>query len=290
MAPPERSIGYLAQVACVWEVLARKAGNVCPGREFADLTVNDFLVSAAAIAPIMEQAPHQPLGITILRAIEATRQVVNTNSNLGIVLLLAPLAAIPLGQPLEPGLDRVLRETTVDDARHVYAAIRLAKPGGLGEAPREDVHGEPTMRLREVMTLARGHDDIADQYASTFALVLQTIVPDLVRRVEKYHNVERAIVETQIRMLARRKDCLILRKTGSGTVGRRVQQFANMTMVDDTIVPEQFLAYDAYLREGDHSRNPGTTADLIAAALFVALRERKIALSTPFVWENHPFQ
>lgn len=290
MAPPERSIGYLAQVACVWEVLARKAGNVCPGREFADLTVNDFLVSAAAIAPILELAPHQPLGITILRAIEATRQVVNTNTNLGIVLLLAPLAAIPLDQPLEPGLDRVLQETTVDDARHVYAAIRLAKPGGLGEAPREDVHGEPTMGLREVMTLARGHDDIADQYASTFALVLQTIVPDLVRRVEKYHNVERAIVETQLRMLARRKDCLILRKAGSGTVVRRVQQLARMAMVDDTIVPEQFLACDAYLREGDHSRNPGTTADLIAAALFVALRERKIALSTPFVWENHPFQ
>src|SRR5450631_4366660 len=89
MSEPQPTIGTLAQVACTWEVHARKAGNVCPGREFPDLTVRDFLVSAAAIAPVLEEGPFQPLGVTILRCIEATRKVVNTNTNLGIVLLLA---------------------------------------------------------------------------------------------------------------------------------------------------------------------------------------------------------
>src|SRR4051794_23934193 len=109
MPEPQRTIGYLAQVACTWEVLARKAGNVCPGREYPDLTVNDFLVSAAAIAPILDEAANQAIGFTILKAIEATRQVALSNTNLGIVLLLAPLASVPLDQPLRPALHDLLQ-------------------------------------------------------------------------------------------------------------------------------------------------------------------------------------
>src|SRR5947208_14601553 len=166
MSDPQPTIGYLAQVACTWEVLARKAGNVCPGREFPDLTVNDFLVSAAAIAPVLDQAPHQPLGITILRCIEETRKVVKTNTNFGIVLLLAPLASVPLDQPLRPGLRELLARTTVEDSRNVYAAIRLAKPGGLGTVEEQDVSQEPTLPLRDVMALAMDRDLIAAQYAT----------------------------------------------------------------------------------------------------------------------------
>src|SRR5260370_7481128 len=95
MSDSQHTKGYLGQVACIWEVLARKAGNVCPGREFPDLRVNDFLVSAAAIAPVLEQAPHQPLGVTVLRCIEETRNVVSTNTNLAPILLLPPLPPLP---------------------------------------------------------------------------------------------------------------------------------------------------------------------------------------------------
>src|ERR1043166_7195672 len=138
MAADLLSIGQLTRLACIWEVTARKAGNVCPGHEFPDLTVRDFLLSADAIAPVLEQAPTQPLGVTILHCIEETRKVVNTNTNLGIVLLLAPLASVPLDQPLAPGVADVLRRTTVQDSRNVYAAIRLAKPGGLGSVNDQD--------------------------------------------------------------------------------------------------------------------------------------------------------
>src|SRR5262245_55488585 len=158
MLPSTRTIGQLAQLACEWEVLARKAGNVCPGREFPDLTVDDFLKSAAAIAPVMDEAPHQPLGVTILGAIEATRKVVHTNTNLGIVLLLAPLASVPLEEPLHTGIKRVLSQTTVEDSRKVYQAIRLAKPGGLGKVCAQDVADEPTLPLTYVMALAMDRD------------------------------------------------------------------------------------------------------------------------------------
>lgn len=289
MADTPHTIGYLAQVACTWEVLARKAGNVCPGREFPDLTVNDFLVSAAAIAPVLDDAPNQPLGHTILRCIEETRKVVNTNTNLGIVLLLAPLASVPLDQPLKEGVAKVLAQTTVEDARHVYAAIRLVKPGGLGDAPEQDVRNEPTLPLRDVMALAREWDLIARQYAEDFESLLVFLAGDLIERVRFCRNIERAIVESQITFLVVWLDSLILRKCGE-TEAMRVKEAAlRIPVINDVFARQAYRDFDAFLRSDNHARNPGTTADLIAAALFVALRDKQIELTTPFVWAEHPF-
>lgn len=284
------TIGQMAQLACKWEVLARKAGNVCPGREFADLTVDDFLKSAAAIAPVMNEAPTQPLGVTILRSIEATRKVVNTNTNLGIVLLLAPLATIPLEESLQPALTRLLAVTTVEDARLVYQAIRLANPGGLGQADSQDVAMEPTLPLRDVMALARDRDLIAAEFAADFSLVLSLAV-QIADILNLLGNLEHAIVKAQLLSLKLYPDSLIMRKLGKQgvfDVARRVHAILN-----DRNEPRSraaFLEFDAYLRSEGHQRNPGTTADLIAAALFVALRERKIAPDAPFTWHEHPFE
>jgi triphosphoribosyl-dephospho-CoA synthase len=288
MSDTPLTIGQLAQTACVWEVMARKAGNVCPGREFPDLTVDDFLKSAGAIAPVLDEAPHHPLGVTILRCIEETRKVVNTNTNLGIVLLLAPLASVPLDQPLEQGIAQLLARTTVEDARNVYAAIRLAKPGGLGEVKEQDVHHEPTLPLREVMALAKDRDLIARQYVTDFKAI-KNVTSKLARLVTQYGNLERAIVEIQLDLLGRVGDDLIRRKLGEKECGyknRALQVASNMNTPHG---PQDFNRFDAFLRADNHQRNPGTTADLIAASLFVALREKQIALDTPFVWDQHPF-
>ena len=290
MPEPRPTIGTLAQVACTWEVHARKAGNVCPGREFPDLTVNDFLMSAAAIAPVLDQAPQQPLGVTILRCIEETRKVVNTNTNLGIVLLLAPLASVPLDQPLLPGVREVLARTTVEDSRNVYAAIRLAKPGGLGAVKEQDVRDEP-LPLREVMALAKERDLVAAQYATDFASILGWLVPELDMTVNGFGNIERGIVMTQLTALILATDSLILRKLGQVNAGQvRKRTFAIAGGLETPEGRQAYCDFDTWLRSDNHARNPGTTADLIAAALFVALREKIIALDTPFVWDNHPFQ
>jgi triphosphoribosyl-dephospho-CoA synthase len=292
MSAPERTIGALAQLACTWEVLARKAGNVCPGREFPDLTVKDFLLSAAAVAPVLEQAPHQALGVTILRCIEETRKVVNTNTNLGIVLLLAPLASVPIDEPLLPGVSEVLARTTVEDSRNVFTAIRLAKPGGLGKADEQDVADEPTLPLKEVMALAKERDMIAEEYAGDFGLVeILTIHLDVF--ASRFRNVERAIVDSQITWLSLELDSLIVRKHGM-TMAEEVQEAAvrigQLGYLNTPGGRQAFLDFDAFLRSDNHVRNPGTTADLIAAALFVALRENLISPTTPFTWDDHPFQ
>jgi triphosphoribosyl-dephospho-CoA synthase len=289
MPPSQAAIGSLAQTACTWEVLARKAGNVCPGREFPDLRVADFLASADAIAPILEEALLQPLGITILRCIHETRKVVNTNTNLGIVLLLAPLASVPQDKPLRPGVADVLARTTVDDSRNAYAAIRLAQPGGLGQVPDQDVRDEPTLRLRDVMALAQDRDLIAAQFATDFALVLDLAEVALVQSVRKHGNIERSIIELQLYLLSRKGDDLIRRKLADQAGVYRELADKILDGLETPMGRRAYLEFDAYLRADNHARNPGTTADLIAAVLFVALRENMIALTTPFMWDDHPF-
>jgi triphosphoribosyl-dephospho-CoA synthase len=143
------SIGLCAYAACMFDVMTQKPGNVHFAYFFDHMTAIDFLLSAAAIAPVMEQAPLRRVGETILDSIRATRRVTSVNTNLGIVLLLAPLASVPPSLDLRGGVIRALMRLTVEDARSTYEAIRLAKPGGLGTVEYQDVFQEPTVTLRE---------------------------------------------------------------------------------------------------------------------------------------------
>src|SRR4051794_30607402 len=109
--------GLCAQVACTWEVTARKPGNVHRLRDFEDCTYLDFLLSAAALAPVLGEAGARGVGATVLEGVRATRRVVRSNTNLGMVLLLAPLAAVPDGEDLRAGVTRILAGAGVEDAR-----------------------------------------------------------------------------------------------------------------------------------------------------------------------------
>ena len=137
------------------------------------MTAIDFLLSAAAIAPVLDQAPLRRVGDTILDCIRATRKVTNVNTNLGIVLLLAPLASVQPHLDLRGGVMRALMRLDVADARAAYEAIRLAQPGGLGTVAEQDVAAEPTVTLREAMALAADRDLIARQYVNDFEQVFE---------------------------------------------------------------------------------------------------------------------
>src|SRR5262245_14287068 len=140
--------GQCAMIACTLEATARKAGNVHRTADFADLCYADFLAGAAAIRPIFDRAGELGVGASVLECVVETRKVARTNVNLGIVLLLAPLAAVPSDQPLRRGIGGVLQRLTIDDARAVYEAIRLAAPGGLGRVDEQDARHEPSEDLR----------------------------------------------------------------------------------------------------------------------------------------------
>ena len=170
-------IGLCAQLACIWEVTARKPGNVHRYRDFPDLHFTDFLTSAAAVAPILERAVRRSVGTTVLDAVRATRQLVATNVNLGIALLLAPLAKASRRTKLRSGVEAVLAKLDLQDSRQVFEAIRMANPGGLGRVAEQDVQGEPTRPLREIMAIAAERDLIARQYTNGFKKSSTTVCP-----------------------------------------------------------------------------------------------------------------
>jgi triphosphoribosyl-dephospho-CoA synthase len=282
--------GQLAQLACLFEATARKPGNVHRFRDFDDAHYLDFLLSAAAIAGPLDDAPQFGVGCTILRAVEATRRVVATNTNLGMILLLAPMAAVPIGRDLRKGVETVLEETRVEDAALVYRAIRLAGPGGLGKAEDQDVLDEPTVTLRAAMRLAAGRDLVARQYASGFADVFDRALPALRASIEKGRPVETAIVAAYLDFLAHRPDTLIARKRGEAVAleaSRRASAVLDAGWPDSAEGIEALAAFDGWLRLDGHARNPGATADLTTAALFAALRDGTIGLPLAGVWSKN---
>src|SRR5437763_636089 len=159
-------IGQCATLACFLEATAPKPGNVHRGADFEDLTYPDLLTAAIMIGPVIEAAPRRPLGETILEAVKITQETIGTNANLGTILLLAPLAAVPRDEPLASGIAKVLEHLNATDARLVYEAIRLAKPGGLGRVSEADVAGDPPTDLLDAMRAAADRDLVARQYAN----------------------------------------------------------------------------------------------------------------------------
>jgi triphosphoribosyl-dephospho-CoA synthase len=281
--------GALAQFACLLEATARKPGNVHRFRDFDDVHYLDFVLSASAIAGPMDQAPASSLGATILGSVEATRRLVASNTNLGMILLLAPLASVPGGEDLRQGVGRILEQTTVDDASLAYRAIRLAAPGGLGEADDQDVADEPTLTLREAMALAAGRDLVARQYANGFADVFNQALPGLEAGLSRGWPVETAIVGAFLAALAARPDTLIARKRGEPTAieaSRRASNVLGLGWPEARQGRQALDDLDAWLRQDGHARNPGATADLITAALFAALRNGTIELPLAGPWSS----
>lgn len=281
---PPVNVGLAAQLACLLEVSAPKPGNVSPGRHFADLRYEDFLASAVAVGEPLAGAGTRGLGATVRLAVEATGRWARSNTNLGIILLFAPIARAAaiddasLDDSSRSGiharLRRVLETTTVDDARQTYDAIRLAAPGGLGSVDSQDVSAEPTMTLFEVMRLAAHRDTIAREYATGFEVTFEVAVPALERARHDGLAWDDAVVETFLTVLASVQDTHVARRSGAARAAeiteraRRVIAAGGVRLAAGRLAIEEM---DAALRDERNSGNPGTTADLTAAAIFVVL-------------------
>lgn len=276
------SVGQAATLACVLEVTAPKPGNVHRAADFADCTLNDFLASAVAIGPTMDAACRVSVGETVLLSIEATRSVTNTNTNLGMVLLLSPLAATRDSTAIRDELGRVLANLTADDAKNVYAAIRLARPGGIQSSPQiardMDVNQSDAPKdLLAAMRAAASYDMIAKQFANNFSDVFEKIVPWLTDNPES--SMTDRIIRTHLRLMSEFPDSLIRRKCGESIAAesaRRAAHVLDCLPNGDEVYNAALADFDFWLRSDGNQRNPGTTADLIAAGLFVALRENLI--------------
>ncbi|HEY1608732.1 MAG TPA: triphosphoribosyl-dephospho-CoA synthase [Paraburkholderia sp.] len=277
--------------ACRLDVETAKPGNVSTASPGHGMTAAQFIASAhAAVDALL--APGTRVGARVFDAVSRTREVAGCNTNLGIVLLVAPLAAALDRLANAPGFDahaplspiawraatrEILANLDVDDARAAYRAIALANPGGLGDAPEQSVHDEPTVDLRAAMLLAAERDSIARQYANDFADLFATGLAAI--REAPAQNPSLATLNAYLAFLAGWPDSHIVRKHGlalaqsvtlaalehhmrlrHALIQRGARRRAPPTTSLDT--------WDTQLKA--RAVNPGTSADLTVATLFVA--------------------
>ncbi len=255
--------------ACLAEIEALKPGNVHVFADGHQMTVADFVRSATlSAAPLTRRGAS--VGARIRGAVEATLGAVGCNTNLGIVLLAAPLAvAAEAGRNIRAHLATVLDRLDESDAADAFAAIRLAGPGGLGSADEYDVSGPPGVALGVAMAAASARDRIAMAYATRFDDVFEVGLPALARARARGLEERWCTSAVYLEYLTRFPDTHVARKFGPGRAEEVRRQAATLLQRIDLgeVAVAPLLAFDADLkREG---LNPGTSADFTVATLFV---------------------
>lgn len=258
--------------ACLAELEAPKPGNVHVFANGHRMTATEFVASADAAAPPLCAAGAR-VGERILGAVEATFAAVGSNTNLGIILLCAPLAAAAERETsdLRTSLIDVLRRLDRKDAELTYRAIVLAAPAGLGRSERYDVFGPATGSLLDAMTEAADRDRIARQYATSFSDIFDVGLPQLEAAAQRHPDLRWATLATYLEFLSAFPDTHIMRKHGSQAAEKVCQAAAALRhSFQTTVHPETMLAglltWDAALKAD--GINPGTSADLTVATLF----------------------
>ncbi|WP_244828806.1 triphosphoribosyl-dephospho-CoA synthase [Caballeronia sp. TF1N1] len=258
--------------ACRLDVETRKPGNVSTASAGHGMSASQFVESAQAAAIGLFE-PNASVGTRILEAVRRSFDVAGCNTNLGIVLLCAPLCvAFEEAAPRDIAAWRTATQSALhaldmEDARLAYRAIALANPGGLGDAPEQTVHAAPTIDLRAAMTLAADRDSIARQYANGFADIFDTV------RLIDASTAQEAMLDAFLIFLRSWPDSHIVRKLGAAmaqSVTRDAALHHDRWRAEGSFhdCPE-FDSWDAELKA--RGINPGTSADLAVATLFVAL-------------------
>ena len=272
----------LYRQACEVELQAFKPGNVSIYSAAHDMTVEDFRLSAAVSAAPISRADYS-LGEKIYYAVKATRAAVACNTNLGIILLCAPLLQAAMqrkaDESLRAALAAVLEATTVADADWVFRAITLAAPGGLGDAAQQDVKQQAAVTLKQAMALAAERDRIAMQFITCFKDVFDFAILHYNSTFVWSGDCGWAALTVFCEMLARFPDSHIERKYGKQYTEWIAAEMVLLSKALKTAVsPEEVLpklyALDSTLKA--KKINPGTTADITVAAVLVASLEQRI--------------
>jgi triphosphoribosyl-dephospho-CoA synthase len=266
------AIAAAFKAACRDELNAPKPGNVHVFASGHRMTACEFVRSAEAAAGPLT-APGARVGERILGAVEATVAAVGSNTNLGIILLCAPLAAAAelKSEDLRAGLAQMLDHLDVRDAELSFRAIARAAPAGLGRTERHDVFAPATVTLKAAMAEAAQRDRIARQYVCAFEDVFERGEPVLELALSRSSDRAWATLAVYLEFLCAFPDSHIVRKHGFDTaeeVRRAARPFhLRMQSGEDrgALLPD-LLQWDASLKQ--RGINPGTSADLTVATLF----------------------
>ncbi len=256
--------------ACLAEIEALKPGNVHVFADGHGMHIQDFIRSAEQSAPVITQVGLH-LGECIYQSVDATWQAVGCNTNLGIILLCAPIIQsllTPSQDSLQIQLKQMIDNATEEDTEWLFKAIRLANPGGLGEAEVHDVNEKARCTLIEAMQASAGKDFIAMQYSNGFMNIFNEGLHQYREALLRTENSAWAITELYLYWLSRYSDSHVLRKHGL-KIAQRVQLDALLhykafkTHTNPKRYFSELLAFDQALKA--EKINPGTCADLTVA-------------------------
>jgi triphosphoribosyl-dephospho-CoA synthase len=304
-------VGRCASLAALLEVSSYpKPGNVHRARDFPDTRYEHFLAGGVALGPAMRSLAMrgfdaeegkigwEDVGVGRLAFKAVDDSLVwqgGGNVNLGVALLFSPLAAaggavLHDGEDIEASalrsrLKEVVLSTTPDDVVHVYEAIRLAMtPRTLGEAEELDVRDDASLErirdegltLLDVFRRCAGRDSICDEWVSDFEITFEIGHPYLKMSLEESGDINSSMVDTFLHILARQPDSLIIRKAGlmrATEVSERARLILDEGGSGSERGLEMLWKLDRDLQEAGGELNPGTTADMTAASIFVVLLE-----------------
>lgn len=277
-----QTIEHAFLAACQAELSALKPGNVHVHGAGHGMEIVHFERAAAAAAPFIAD-PARGVGARILGAVGASIAATGLNTNLGIVLLAAPLAAAADARDgpddLRGRLQRVLDALERSDADQAFQAIVLANPAGLGRVAEGDVAGPPTMTLKEAMALAADRDRIARAYVNGFDDIFSTALPELQAARRTAANDSMAVTALHMSLLASFPDSHIARKHGLEAAAAVQQEARSLEPVWRPVPRREtwqpLLDLDASLKA--RKVNPGTTADFVVATLFADMLIRQSA-------------
>jgi triphosphoribosyl-dephospho-CoA synthase len=298
-----KHISNCLELAMLLEVTASKPGNVTPTAGFEGTRIEHFLASAVAAESWFEEAARRGTAVSenkfrvsdfgMGQIIKDCAADINAwqkggNTLLGTVMLFVPIAVAAGMTPTEENFGfnfLLLREnlrlavesTTAEDAVRLYEAIDVAKPSGLGEAPDLDVT-DPASKTRllkenvslyEVFKIAAGYDDICSEWVRNYTITFDSAYPYLTAQLER-GDLNAAVVHTFLKILSEHPDTFIARKVGVEKAREVSLDARKVLELGGLETPEgryNIRELDRRLRESGNLLNPGTTADLTAAAL-----------------------
>jgi triphosphoribosyl-dephospho-CoA synthase len=267
------SLADTFKAVCIAEIEALKPGNVHIFADGHGMVVQDFVRSAEASATVIAK-PELTVGQRILLSVEATWQAVGCNTNLGIILLSAPIIHVALDVRqlnLRERLHEALQSLSIADATLAYQAILKASPAGLGESVRYDIRTLPEVTLLVAMQEAQQRDRIALQYVTGFVDVFDGAAY-YQNMLQRWQRPAWAVTAVYLRFLANFADSHIVRKHGTATaqmVQQEASQYEELLLAQDNpkACQRELLKFDAELKA--RGLNPGTSADLTVASLLV---------------------
>jgi len=299
-----RHISKCLELAILFEVSADKPGNVNLVVGFEGTRYEHFLASAVAAAPYFELAAERGVSISqgkihvsdvgLGRIMKDCVADVNAwqrggNTLLGTLILLSPIAVAAGMTPTKQGhifeipkirenVKLCVESTTPEDAANVYEAIKIANPSGLGKAPELDVNDSGSVNrivkenisLYQVFKIACKYDNVCSEWVNNYPITFDVAYPFLMKQLRETRDLNLTITHTFLKVLAQYPDTFIARKVGiekAQEVSSMAKKVLELGGLETSEGKEDLREFDRTLRKSDSLLNPGTTADVIAAAL-----------------------